>query len=840
MITHKTSIIAALLAILAWAAPARAGVAFDVYVDNPEYVSVKVNWNPVEIVRGLNSFALDDYDNFGIEPRESAKHWIKAIYLDGTNQLSGTNQFFSRNQYNLTELRGKTIIVESATKEELRTGTIKIKPDNVSRLSNVSLAGSYTTLAYKNWVAGEFNTVKFTPGLDTGIQINFNGAPGYRILADGEEVPVGQYTTVVPLHEGLELEISGDWPAEDATLTFNWLNDGRSYLKEVYIYGSAAENYSRTPVDFSSGTAKVPLGSQVVFGHTEAYKDYEVNTYTVNGEPSSSTGESRQFYVVSDVDITMDLSLSDAIGVTIDVDDPEAVLVKKYAYGNETIPLAAGENNVTMRATNSDITVKRMAGHTIESCTADGQPIEPNWAGDFSTVAQEGRKIVIRTAKKPTYKCRLTVADASHIVAKLNYNTSFPVRDIELKDGHNEIELSEDNPEIHVFAADGCWVDGVNLNGDNLEPEYDGHFRIKMEEDYEAVVDARTIVRDDRYVLWFDTLSRPNLNSREWRYSNSRLADPDIAPGYNLKHFFHGDNYFKMTAYYDYGTDATYAVYLNGEPVDPEYPGSTNTVLNLADGDVVKVFLGDSRPSFHSVDFSVSGADDPKVGGSVNFGEVLRDIIVPVADPSAPEIVLEGTRYDFTVDNAATEEVTIAVTANGTALEPDAEGVYSFIVDAETHVELSYAMVPYAELYLAGDFNDWAHTHAMATDDGKTYTAEVASLPGQFKILDAERRIELGANASLVQLGEPYAAVQGTPANMILADPEATDIKVLLDLPSATVTVSGTSGIADIFSGGTISEVYYTLQGVRLPGRPGVAGAYILVTPTATRKIHVR
>lgn len=142
--------------------------------------------------------------------------------------------------------------------------------------------------------------------------------------------------------------------------------------------------------------------------------------------------------------------------------------------------------------------------------------------------------------------------------------------------------------------------------------------------------------------------------------------------------------------------------------------------------------------------------------------------------------------------------------------------------------------------YLAGDFNDWAHTNPMATEDGKTYTAEVASLPGQFKILDAERRIELGANASLVTLGKPYAAVQGTPANMILSDPEATDIKVLLDLPTATLTVSGTSGIKGIFADGAGTEVYYTLQGVRLPGRPSAAGAYIFVTPSASRKVMVK
>lgn len=840
MTTHKTAIITALLTFLAWAAPARAGVNFDVYIDNPEYVSAKVNWNQVDIVRGLNRFSLDDYDNFGIEPRESSKHWLKAIYLDGTNQLTGTNQYFSRNQYNLSELNGKTIIVESATKEELRTGTIKIKPDNVSRISNVSLAGSYTTLSYKNWTAGEFNTVNYTPGLDTEIQINFNGAPGYKVLADGEEVPVGRYGVSVPLHEGLELELFGDWPAENATITFNWLNDGRSYLKEVYVYGSAEENYVHKPVEFSSGTAKVPLGSQVVLGHTEAYKDFVVNSYTVDGEPSSYASETRQFYVVSDIDVVMDISLSEAIGVTIDVDNPEAVLVKKYAYGDETIPLVAGENNVTMHATNSDITVKRMPGYTIESCAADGEPIEPNWSGDFGTVAREGRKIVIRTAKKPTYKCRLTVADASCITAKTNYNTSFPVREIELKDGRNEIELSEDSRDIHIFAVDGCWIDGVNLNGDNLEPEYDGHYRIQMDEDYEAVVDARTIVRDRRYVLWFDTLSLPNLGSREWRYSNGRQTDTDIAAGYNLKHFFHGDNYFKMSAYYDYGTVVTYAVYLNGEPAAPEYPGTTGTVLNLEDGDVVKVFLGNANPSTYSVDFTVTGADDPKVGGSVNFGEVLRDIIVPVTDLSAPETVLEGTRYDFTIDNAATEEVTIAISANGTVLEPDAEGVYSLTVNADTHVELAYAMVPYAELFLTGDFNDWAHTDAMTTDDGKTYTAELPSLPGQFKIFDASRSIELGANSSLVPLGEPYAAVQGTPANMILADPEATDIKVSLDLPSATITVSGTSGIAGIFSDCHAAEAYYTLQGVRLPGRPTAAGAYILVTPTAGRKVLVK
>lgn len=825
---------------------AAAGVSLNIYVDNPDNVKISIDYREAEVRKGMNTFALDDYSNVNVDPRDYARHWINGVYVDGVNKITPGSSFYL-SQYTLPDYKGKTLIIESCTKESLRTATLKLKIDNPKRISNLSLNGQLSAyVSMKDFPAGEFQEVKFSPDYNTTMQISMNGARPYKVVVDGTELEIGQYgVTVSELHEGMEVEVYGDYPDEEATVTFNWVNDGRGFMNEFYIYGSAEENYSHTPVDFSTGVAKVPLGKQVVIGHSISYKDYQINSYLVGEESNSYISESRQFYITGDVTITMDMSLTDEVKVKVNVDDPDAVLVKKDSYGKDLIEVSKGENEVTLHQSNSSLTFLGRPGYKVESVTRNGEAVSMSWDGKSFPVSNVSADdvFVVTTSKRPTFDCYVTFEKASDVIVRRIVNDSnFQPEELTVTDGRNKFELSEDYPKLFIYPAEGCWINSVNLNGDNVEANYSGYYEVAMAADYEAAVSSETINRDKSYVLWFETLTAPNLNTLQWRYNNGKTDDKDIAEGYQLKTFFHGDNYFELSNYYDYGKDATVAVYLNDEKLPFASEWSTNVKIEeMHDGDVIRVYLTTAEPASHKVSFAVTDSENPKVAGKVSFDNVVRDLIRPVGDLGEELTVLDGTRFDFAVANTADEKVEISVTANGESVMPDEEGIYHVTVSDDTAIGLVYEMVPYAELYFVGDFNGWALDTQMATEDGKAYSCEIPALDGQFKIVDADwDEIVLGSNGDKVVFGEPYEAAEDGHSNMMLAAGKSTDIRVSLDLPTHTLVLEGTAGIASVGADTDSPEAYYTLQGIRLSERPTAPGVYIRRSGNQSEKICVK
>ena len=142
---------------------------------------------------------------------------------------------------------------------------------------------------------------------------------------------------------------------------------------------------------------------------------------------------------------------------------------------------------------------------------------------------------------------------------------------------------------------------------------------------------------------------------------------------------------------------------------------------------------------------------------------------------------------------------------------------------------------------IIGDFNGWALDTQMATEDGKAYSCEIPALDGQFKIVDADwDEIVLGSNGDKVVFGEPYEAAEDGHSNMMLAAGKSTDIRVSLDLPTHTLVLEGTAGIASVGADTDSPEAYYTLQGIRLSERPTAPGVYIRRSGNLSEKICVK
>lgn len=669
---------------------ANANVEFNLTIDHPDYVKVSVNWNEVEVSEGTNHFSLGDYDNFSIDARDYQKHILQEVLVNGENMLSGTG--FYRNQYNITEINGTEIEVKSCLIDDLRTGEFSLTVDNPPRLSYVSTDGTPSTMVnVNNLVAGEPYTVKYIPGTNGIIRFNASGAPIYKITKDGniqEPDDYGNYA--ISIENGMNLEVFCDYPDVMANLTFNYLNDAAEMFESLYIYGDASTGYSHTDVEVIDNHAQVPLGSQIVIVHKPDYCNYVIDNYTVGSKSFSSVYSTVQTYIVNEnVDITIDAHLSDPVNVTFEVEGAEGIVVNRKE-NTDIIPLAEGNNNVTLYSTNLDLSIKSYPSYEISSVKLNDVDCEKGWDGSYrfysyNDMIHDGDVIKITAAPKDTYKVYLNVEDASLIKLRRNYS-SWSEETVELHDGRNEIICCEGNNDFYITPSPTGYISSVNLNFDEeVEREYYGGFRFNVDADYEIMVTAEPVVNEGDLILYVDDLKVKDLSSFSWSNNLARDNDSSIVSGYNTLGFFHGFNPYKVSAYYVYGTDVTFALYLNDERIEISNPSYPSADLNLAPGDVVKIYLGDGNPEFYDVTFSDSTQE-------ASFGNITYDVLRDLENSSESLSVLKGTRFDISVAATASEnedDCKYKMFANDSEIKPDENGIYHVEIFGNTDIRLT-------------------------------------------------------------------------------------------------------------------------------------------------------
>lgn len=674
------------------AASANATVEFQLTIDHPEYLKVSVDWNEIEVQAGTTTMALDDYANFSIETRDYQKHLLREVLVDGVNQLNGSG--FYRSQYNINELQGTTVEVVSCLIDDLRTGHFTITADNPKRLSYVSTNGSpNTSVKINEMVAGEPYTVNYIPDVNTTIQFNANGAPIYKILKNGVEQAQNEYNYfVIDIEDGMELEVFADYPDVMANLNFNFHNDAEAVFNRLYIYGDASNGYAKTEVEVIDHHAQVPLGSQIVIEHKVDYANYNFNSYTVGSKTFYNVYQTVQTYILDEnVEIDIDAELSTPVNVVFNVTGADGIIANRKE-ANDTLTFTEGEQNVVLYASNLELTIKSYPSYNIQSLTLNGQPKEKSWDDTYRFYAYEneisdGARIEIVATPKETYKAYINVDDASLIVLKRNYQ-KWSEEVVPLHDGRNEVVCTEGNNSFYITASENGYVNSVNLNYDEeVNQDYYGGYNFTVEADYEVMVSAEPIVNEGDIVIYVDDRENVHVSSFYWGINGGRTNDNEIVSGYNVRGFFHGFNPYKASVYYTYGDPVTYSFYLNDERQECPYPSYPSNEVNLAPGDVVKIFLADEEPGFYDVTFSSS------VEG-VSFGEISYDVIRTVEDHEATLNVLKGTGFDFNIVAAQDDQESglYAVTVNSLAIEPDENGIYHVAVTEDSEIKIMPAI----------------------------------------------------------------------------------------------------------------------------------------------------
>lgn len=269
----------------------------------------------------------------------------------------------------------------------------------------------------------------------------------------------------------------------------------------------------------------------------------------------------------------------------------------------------------------------------------------------------------ITAEKYTTFKATIDIDDVSHATVYKGY--SYYGNAFDLKNGKNEIEVSEKQTLISLVAKDGYYFTSVNDGTKEYTDKSVNDIELDVVDGMVLKVVTAAVVRDKKALVYVD--DRSAANSLLFRRNDYNTIE--VATGYNELEFYRGDNPFSVSV-----SANTKKVYKNDVAVVPLYSGGSYFNFSLEDGDVVKMFFT-KTPAMVKADITANG-------GAENLS-VVKDRIQPVADFSAGISCLEDTELAF----AAKEGYSIkALTVDGTAATAGADGTYKVVVKADANI----------------------------------------------------------------------------------------------------------------------------------------------------------
>lgn len=309
------------------------------------------------------------------------------------------------------------------------------------------------------------------------------------------------------------------------------------------------------------------------------------------------------------------------------------------------------------------VSVEPAAGYTILSITVDGETVEPNEDGQYVFTVTADTKVAVENHRIRPVNATVEVDDLAAVTVYEGDVSEGRV--IDLQEGENLLEYDEETAINIVAGFDYSIVSVSDESGAVYNANYDGSYTVVLKEGMSVKVETAVIERDLTAVVYVDDCSA----SEYIKFIRQCNYPVGLESGYNIVKFNDEvDNAFDLSWSANYSN-----VYLNGESVAPVYDWSTIYSLNLADGDVVKIYLA-SNPESHSVAFNVGEGVDESV-------TLTCDLIHEEADWQNGLSVLPGTQISLSGN--------IVVTVDGNVVEADENGQFTFTVNADTKVSVS-------------------------------------------------------------------------------------------------------------------------------------------------------
>lgn len=295
-----------------------------------------------------------------------------------------------------------------------------------------------------------------------------------------------------------------------------------------------------------------------------------------------------------------------------------------------------------------------------------------NMYGYYSTYITDDTKITVDVEKYKTLSATLNVDNANAItVFKDRYNIDNTK--LSIADGTNAIQVNENSASIYFKANQGYYITKFEANGTNLiETNYDQYnkiYQFTVEEGMAITIETAQITYDDKMVVY--------LNAEPSELTHFTLTNTDheeyketLKKGYNTIGFNQTQNPFNWSWYHD---NLGGLVYINGTLTDPMYSGTTNYSKTIQNGDVIKIYIGETDEKTYNVTFE----------GNTEAAVIKQDLITTI-DGTGAVTALPGTRYTFT----AVDGKQIKVKVGETELTAE-DGAYTYDVNENTIFSIS-------------------------------------------------------------------------------------------------------------------------------------------------------
>ena len=322
------------------------------------------------------------------------------------------------------------------------------------------------------------------------------------------------------------------------------------------------------------------------------------------------------------------------------------------------------DDNFTVKCGSNISITRNSEDYKLESFKVNGEDKTSDFYDEsYDFFVTDAATFDITAKKYATFKATVDIDDVSHATVYNGY--SYYGNAFDLKNGKNEIEVSEKQTLISLVAKDGYYFTSVNDGTKEYTDKSVNDIELDVVDGMVLKVVTAAVVRDKKALVYVD--DRSAANSLLFRRNDYNTIE--VATGYNELEFYRGDNPFSVSV-----SANTKKVYKNDVAVVPLYSGGSYFNFSLADGDVVKMFFT-KTPAMVKADITANG-------GAENLS-VVKDRIQPVADFSAGISCLEDTELAF----AAKEGYSIkALTVDGAAATAEADGTYKVVVKADANI----------------------------------------------------------------------------------------------------------------------------------------------------------
>lgn len=347
------------------------------------------------------------------------------------------------------------------------------------------------------------------------------------------------------------------------------------------------------------------------------------------------------------------------------------------------------DDNFTVKCGSNISITRNSEEYKLESFKVNGEDKTSDFYEDsYNIFVTDAATFDITAKKYTTFKATVDIDDVSHATVYNGY--SYYGNAFDLKNGKNEIEVSEKQTLISLVAKDGYYFTSVNDGTKEYTDKSVNDIELDVVDGMVLKVVTAAVVRDKKALVYVD--DRSAANSLLFRRNDYNTIE--VATGYNELEFYRGDNPFSVSV-----SANTKKVYKNDVAVVPLYSGGSYFNFSLADGDVVKMFFT-KTPATVKADITANG-------GAENLS-VVKDRIQPVADFSAGISCLEDTELAF----AAKEGYSIkTLTVDGTAATAEADGTYKVVVKADANIVVDLQAASGISSVTTADANSTANVY---------------------------------------------------------------------------------------------------------------------------------